>query len=237
MDLDAMKFLISASRRMLYREGLDSQVGGHVSMRIPGEDAYLVTPYQYLDETLPEHVAKVAFHYTVLEQGSIHVSPGVNFHADVYQARPEVGCVIHTHSNYLSVLSTTDVPFGMYYVYAAMFLDDVVSFKDDGFLTPENEGPAMAQQLGPHRAMIMGHHGALHVADTVENATAEAIALELCARRQVEAMAVGGKPMDDDIALSYRDAYLRYGFRKNLWDANFRRLRASDPDLFAATGR
>jgi len=54
------RFQIAAARRILYREGLDSQVGGHVSVRVPGEEAFLVTPYQYFDETLPEHVSKVA---------------------------------------------------------------------------------------------------------------------------------------------------------------------------------
>jgi len=32
------RFQIAAARRILHREGLDSQVGGHVSLRVPGED-------------------------------------------------------------------------------------------------------------------------------------------------------------------------------------------------------
>ena len=40
------RFQIAAARRILHREGLDSQVGGHVSLRAPGEEAFLVTPFQ-----------------------------------------------------------------------------------------------------------------------------------------------------------------------------------------------
>ena len=39
--------------------------------------------------------------------------------------------------------------------------------------------------------------------------------------------------LDDASARSYRDAYLKYAFRQQMWDANYRRLRKSDPDLFA----
>ena len=58
-DTSSPHWRIAAARRMLYRAGLDSQIGGHVSLRVPGEDAFWVTPFQYFDETLPEHVSKV----------------------------------------------------------------------------------------------------------------------------------------------------------------------------------
>jgi L-fuculose-phosphate aldolase len=40
--------------------------------------------------------------------------------------------------------------------------------------------------------------------------------------------------MDPAAARSYREAYYKYGFREQMWKANFRRLQRSDPDLFAA---
>jgi L-fuculose-phosphate aldolase len=114
------RFQIAAARRILHREGLDSQVGGHVSLRVPGEEAFLVTPFQYFDETLPEHVSKVGFDLRVIEPGTLPASPGINFHASIYAARPDVHCVIHTHAKNMSVLSTTGVAFDVYYDYAAM---------------------------------------------------------------------------------------------------------------------
>lgn len=227
------RFQIAAARRILHREGLDSQVGGHVSLRVPGEDAFLVTPFQYFDETLPEHVSKVGFDLAVLEAGTLPASVGITFHAYVYRARPDVNCVIHTHARNMSVLSTTGVPFGVYYDYAALLMDDVVPWKDDPDLVPSEEGEMMAAALGPHKALLMGHHGSLHVGDSLEHATMEALIMELCAGYQVAAMAVGGKPLDDHTARSYRTAYLKYDFREQMWLANYRRLLRSDPDLFA----
>jgi L-fuculose-phosphate aldolase len=231
------RFQIAAARRILHREGLDSQVGGHVSLRVPGEDAFLVTPFQYFDETLPEHVSKVGFDMQVREPGTLPASVGITFHASIYQARPDVNCVIHTHAKNMAVLSTTDVPFGVYYDYAALFLDEVVAWKDDPDLVPSEEGEMMARALGPRRALLMGHHGSLHVGDSLEHTTMEALLMELCAGYQLAAMAVGGKPLDDHTARSYRTAYLKYGFREQMWKANYRRLLRSDPDLFAALAR
>jgi L-fuculose-phosphate aldolase len=235
--VEETRFKIAAARRILYREGMDSQIGGHVSVRVPGEDAFWVTPFQYFDETLPEHISKVGFDLQIREPGTLRPSPGINFHASIYQARADVNCVIHTHSRNISILSTTGRPLGMYYVYASIFLDDVAFFTDNGFVTPEKEGPLIVECLGQHRAAFMSHHGAVHVGDTLENTTVEALVLELCASYQVQAMAIGGAEMRRDVAESYKASYLRYGFRKQMWEANFRRLQRSDPDLFAARGR
>ena len=43
---ESIHFKIAAARRILFRAGLDSQVGGHVSVRVPGEDAFWTTPFQ-----------------------------------------------------------------------------------------------------------------------------------------------------------------------------------------------
>ncbi len=226
------RFQIAAARRILHREGLDSQVGGHVSLRVPGEDAFLVTPFQYFDETLPEHVSKVGFDMEVLEPGTLPASVGITFHASVYMARPDVNCVIHTHAKNMAVLSTTGVPFGVYYDYAALFLDEVAPWKDDPDLVPSEEGAMMVEVLGSRKALLMGHHGSLHVGDTLEHTTVEALLMEMCAGYQLAAMAVGGQPLDEHTARSYRTAYLKYGFRDQMWLANYRRLLRSDPDLF-----
>lgn len=229
-------FRIAAARRILYREGLDSQIGGHVSLRVADEDAFYVTPYQYFDESLPEHVMKMGFDLQVRVAGSLPPAAGANFHSSIYRARPDVNCVIHTHGFYQSVLSTTGRPFEVFYDYASLFLGDVAYWKDDLDLTPDDEGDLMAATLGERRVMLMGHHGALHVGDTLENAVVEAIVFELCCRYQVAAMQVGGTPLDERSAEAYRRAYLKYGFRQTMWDANYRRIRKSDPDLWATLG-
>ena len=230
-------FQIAAARRMLYRAGLDSQIGGHVSLRVPGEDAFWVTPFQYFDETLPEHVSKVGFDLHVLEPGTLPASPGINFHASVMKARPDVNCVIHTHAKTIATFATTRQKFDVYYVYASLFADLVTEFVDDPSLTPDQEGVAIAAALGHHKVALMPHHGSVHVGASLEFTTVETIVFNLACEYQLAAMAAGGKPMDATTARSYREAYTKYGFREQMWLANFRRLQTSDPELFDCVRR
>src|SRR6478609_9362850 len=79
MDAHDIRFRIAAARRMLFRLGCDSNVGGHVSARADGEDAFWVTGFEYFDQTTPDRVAKLDFDLRVLE-GELSFSPAVNFH-------------------------------------------------------------------------------------------------------------------------------------------------------------
>lgn len=230
-----MKRRIAIARRMLHRHGLNSQIGGHVSLRVPHESAFYVTPFQYFDECLPEHVSKVGFDLQVLEPGTLPASPGINFHASIYRARPDVHCAIHTHSDQISILSSTDRPLEVFYAPGAIFLDDVGYFVDNGEVLPDNEGDLIAAALGGRRAVFMRHHGAVHVGDTLENTTIEAILLEKSAAFQIEALSIGARPLAPELARAYRRQYLENDFRQRNWDACLRQLRVTDPLLFGTT--
>ena len=51
MDIDDPRFLVAASRRILARNGCESAVAGHVSMRAADGDSFWVSPFEYFDET------------------------------------------------------------------------------------------------------------------------------------------------------------------------------------------
>lgn len=228
-----MKFQIAVARRMLYRHGLDSQIGGHVSLRVPGEDAFCVTPFQYFDECLPEHVSKVGFDLAVREPGTLPASPGINFHASIYRHRPDVHAAIHTHSDKISILSSSDKPFDVHYAPGAIFAGDIGYFEDNGAVLPDEEGELIAGVLGAKRAVFMKHHGAVHVGATLEEVVVETILLEKCANYQIEAMSIGAKPLELDLVKSYRKTYLSNGFQQREWDAYLRQLQVTDSVLFA----
>jgi L-fuculose-phosphate aldolase len=233
---DDPRMVLSMARRILHREGLDSQIAGHVSLRVPGEEAFWVNSFGYSDETLPEHVSKVGFDLKVLEPGTMAASPGINFHSNIYVARPEVNCIVHVHARNAVVLSSTNVPFAPYFVYGTLFHEDVAYFEDDPLLTPDVEGVEICAALGDKRVLMMKYHGALHVGSSVQEGVIDAVAFEMSCERQLAAMAVGGKPMDDGPARNYRKIYREVGFHNIMWEANCRRLRRSDPDLFDRLG-
>jgi L-fuculose-phosphate aldolase len=229
MDEGDIRFRIAASRRILYREGCDSAVGGHVSARAEGEDAFWVSPFEYFDETVPTGIVKVGFDLRFLD-GTGEASPAIQFHAAVYEERPDVNVVIHTHSHYASVVSSTERTIGMYNHEATIFYEDQAVFVEDG-ISPPVDGKRMAAVLGDRRVLLMKNHGVLIASQSLEHATIEAIMVERAARFHLECEAAGGTECSVEevraVGDLYRELYLR-----NMWAANMRRLRTSDPDLF-----
>jgi L-fuculose-phosphate aldolase len=168
MDTSDIRFKVAAARRMLARAGCESMVAGHVSARADGEDAFYVTPFEYFDETLPDHVVKVGFDLECLE-GEWEPSPAIQFHSAIYQERPDVRSVIHTHSKWVSVFATTRRTIGMYNVVSVLFHDDQVLYEDDG-TRPAVDGKRMAVELGNKRVILMKNHGCVIASQSLDDA-------------------------------------------------------------------
>ena len=230
-QLDDPRVRIAVSRRILARNGCESMVAGHVSERAADGSGFWVSPFGYFEETTPDMVNKVSFDLQRLE-GDWEPSPAIQFHAAIYEQRPDVQSVIHTHSHYVSVFSTTGRAVGMYNVGSVLFYDDQVLHADDG-TKPPVVGKELARELGDKRVVLIKNHGAIIASQSLEQATIEAMMLEVAARYHIEAEAIGGTEFPEAEALRGRIAYRKH-FLPNMWAANVRRLRVSDPELFAA---
>lgn len=230
-----VRVTIAAARRILYREGCDSGVAGHVSVR--DGDSFWISPFEYFDETVPERVSRVGFDLVAMD-GDVEVSPAIAFHPAIYRRRPDVGAIVHTHSHYVEVLATAGEPVGMYNELSTIFDGAQAFFSDEAStaLSAMVDGDAMATALGDKRVLILRHHGAVFAAPTVEDATIDAIAFEKAARLHVEARSIGGVEMSPAHVAAAKPAYDEY-FRRGMWEAHLRRLRIAEPSLFAPTDR
>jgi len=226
VDATDIRFRIAAARRILYRQGCDSNIGGHVSARAHHEDAFWVTGLEYFDQTTPDRVCKLGFDLQARE-GEMAFSPAVNFHARIYETRPDVEAIVHLHSRYVSVFSSLGRTIGMYNVASVLFHDDQATFFDDG-VKPHLE---VVDALGTKRVVLMKNHGAIVASQSLEQATIEAVMLEEAARYHLECEAAGGTEILGAEVVAGRAAYQKY-FLPNMWEANLARLRVSDPDLF-----
>jgi L-fuculose-phosphate aldolase len=226
VDITDIRFRIAAARRILYRQDCDSNIGGHVSARAHNEDAFWVTGLEYFDQTTPDRVCKLGFDLQA-RVGEMAFSPAVNFHARIYETRPDVEAIVHLHSHYVSVFSSLGRTIGMYNVASVLFHDDQATFFDDGVKAHLD----VVGALGLNRVVIMKNHGAIVASQSLEQATIEAVMLEEAARYHLECVAVGGTEIIEAEVVAGKAAYQKY-FLPNMWEANLARLRVSDPDLF-----
>ena len=232
MHVDDPQFRIAAARRLLARENCESMVAGHVSQRADdGEDAFWISPFEYFDETVPSRVIKVGFELDI-RQGDWEPSPAVQFHAAIYQQRPDVGAIVHTHSQFVSTVVTKQHPIDYYNLVAAMFVERQELYLEDG-LQPPVEGKVVASVLADSDAVMLSNHGMIFTAATLEQATIGAILIEQAAQFQVECLRSGGSPMALN-GVHRRAEFFREVVVDQMWQAGLRRLQHSDADLFAA---
>jgi HCOMODA/2-hydroxy-3-carboxy-muconic semialdehyde decarboxylase len=120
-------------------------------------------------------------------------------HAAIFKARPDVNSIVHSHMP--SVLPFTDVttPMRPMYHMAPFLLEGAPVFEvrsvqgQLGMLIDNNKvGAALAQTLGKRTIALIRGHGAVIVGTTIPDAVQNAIFLDVNARVQSQAVALGG---------------------------------------------
>jgi ribulose-5-phosphate 4-epimerase/fuculose-1-phosphate aldolase len=163
---------------------------GHVSARVPGTDTFLIPP-----RTSPM-LASADTLLTVDLDGRVVDGEGAPnselwIHARIYAARPDVGGVAHVHSPACVVIGQIGQTVRPLHNSGAV-PGDVPVYERPGLIRSRELGDAVADVLGPRRAMLLRGHGA-NVADVdVRRAIVVACFLEESARMQVEALAATG---------------------------------------------
>lgn len=155
----------------LTRKGYLMATGGNLSVRVPGGEGFAVTPsnYDYMKMT-PEDVCLLAADGKVLE-GRLAPSVEAAMHLAIYQARPDVNAIVHTHQVYASALTLMRAPIPALFDEQARFLGRSVEIipyapSGTGFLRD-----VVARNVKNHNnAFLMQNHGALLLGHDLERA-------------------------------------------------------------------
>lgn len=223
----SIPFTVAAARRILANQNCFSFAQGHVSARGEDRESFWMTPWQYQDETLPEHIVHLGFDFKRRGGADLTVGPASQFHKAIYEARPDINCVIHTHTFYVQVISTTDRCIDSFVGEACIIHGDQNFFGLEQDFHREGSHP-LANALGDKHILVLKNHGAITTGSCIQDATVRTLMLEHCARVQVEAEKIGGKPFVPD-EVYQRDFWSEAA--PALWNSNFRRLGRTDPDL------
>jgi len=171
---------------------------GHVSVRVPGDAAhfYMKPHSQGLDEITPENIVVCNLAGEKVGGGGRRHSE-VYIHSEIYQRRPDVMSVIHTHPTHAVALSATGRPLLPISQPSVAFCDGagrgVPYFTDtiDLIRTPEM-GAGVALALGGASAVFLRNHGVAVVGASLDESVVLALLLEEACRIQLLAQAGGG---------------------------------------------
>ena len=123
-------------------------------------------------------------------------------HGEIYKLRPDVIAIVHHHSPSVIPFTISTVALQPIYHMSAFVGQGVPVFeiRDAGGMTDmlirdAALGRALAEKLGPHPAALLRGHGSVVVAPTVALAVGRSIYMELNAKLQLQALALGGEPI------------------------------------------
>jgi ribulose-5-phosphate 4-epimerase/fuculose-1-phosphate aldolase len=167
----------------------------HFSARVPGTEDFLINPYGLMfDEITASTLVRID------AEGKIKDDPvglGVNeagfiIHSCMHAARPEIHCVIHTHTRAAVAVSAMKcglLPISQH----AMLVQQEITYHDyEGVALYKDEQARMARDLGKtSKAMILRNHGVLALGETVREAFEVMYYLDCACQIQVDALAGG----------------------------------------------
>ena len=97
----------------MFRAGLVTGTGGNISLRIPGENAFLISPSGMpYEEITADDIVMLDMEGNQIG-GKRRPSVEKNMHRMILKARPEFNAVIHTHSTYATAYASCENPSGV----------------------------------------------------------------------------------------------------------------------------
>jgi ribulose-5-phosphate 4-epimerase/fuculose-1-phosphate aldolase len=189
-----------AANRILAQEGVVDAFG-HVSVR------HNLNPNRFLlsRSLAPALVTADDLIEYDLDGNAVNANGGGQYserfiHGEIYKARPDVRSVVHAHAPSVVPFGVSTVPLRPVFHMAAFIGDSVPIFDirkgagmTDMLVRDSSRGRALAQALGNKPAVLMRGHGMTVVGPALPFAVGRSIYLELNARVQLQAMALGGR--------------------------------------------
>ena len=227
----------AACYRLMDVYGMTDLIANHISMRVPGEpDQFLINAYGLLyEEITASSLIKIDHEGNILAKPEF--GPGLDYgvnragfviHSAIHMARPEVACVIHTHT--WAGMAVSTMACGLLpNTQTAMRFAHIGYHDYEGVVIDTKLRQALVEDLGDNNALILRSHGLLTTGATVPEAFNAMHRLELSCKTQIAAMSCNTKLVDvpaDVVEQTYQNYQpkVRRPFGVLDWPALLRKL-------------
>ena len=183
---------LAAVYRLTAHNGWADSIYNHSSMRVPGEERnFLMKRHELLyTEVTASNLVKVSMDEDLDERAGVN-RPGFTLHGGVLNARPDVNCAVHIHTELGMAISGLKGGLRMCSQAALRFYDRVGYHGYEGITEDFGERERINKALGQNRALIMRNHGLLTVGKTARESFVLMKYLVEAAKIQLMMMATG----------------------------------------------
>lgn len=227
---------LAALFRLVAHFRMTDLIDTHISARIPGtDDEFFINRYGVLfDEMRPEDLVRVDAKGHALETDADGELPNVNaagftIHSAVHSARPEVACVVHTHTGDGIAVAAQQRGLLPISQHALRFYNKVGYHDYEGIALELAERERLIRDLADHPVMILRNHGLLATGTTIQEAFVNIYFLERACQAQIKALA-GGEPLTippPEVCARTAQQFMRPGmdtYNQRTWRAALRLL-------------
>lgn len=181
MLLEQLREIVWKCNLELPRNGLVKMTSGNVSGRDAETGFVVIKPSGYsFEEMTPEHMVVVDLEGKVVE-GNLKPSTDTATHLYVYQRRPDVFGMVHTHSPYASSFAVLGQPIPACLTSSAM-LGGEIPLGGYAPIGGEDIGQEIIDKIGGAKAIVMQNHGVFTIGSSPQQATKMAIEVEEIAK-------------------------------------------------------
>ena len=192
MTESGLRQQLLATARAMNSQGLNQGTSGNVSVR-DGE-GFLITPSALAyDQCRPEDVVRLD--WAGQAQGKRKPSSEWRMHRDIYRHYPQAGAVLHAHSLYCTTLACLERSIPAFHYMVAMAGGDTIRCAPYATFGTQALSDTVIEALRDRSATLLGHHGMICFAGSLDQVLALAVEVETLARMYLQALSVAEPPV------------------------------------------
>jgi ribulose-5-phosphate 4-epimerase/fuculose-1-phosphate aldolase len=227
---------LAACYRLVDLFGWSDLVNTRITARVPGQhEHFLINPYGLLfDEVTASSLVKIDAEGNKVEPtDSVINSGGFAIPSTIHMARPEVACVLHTHSIAGCAVSMQRDGLLPLNQHALQIIGDIAYHDYEGAGRSAEERARLLADLGHRHILVLRNHGLLIVGTSVAAAFVSTYRMERACAMQLAFQQSGATfhPITDEVvsAADNRPTGGRNEPAKYEWPALLRKLDRIDP--------
>ena len=172
----------------LQAQGLMQGTSGNASER-QGNGYIITPPGMHINDMQASSMVAMDMQGKAVSVGK--PSSEWRFHHDIYQARPEVGAVIHTHSMYATTLACLRRDIPPFHYMIAVAGGDTIRCADYALFGTQALSDHAIVALKDRRACLLANHGMIAVGKTLQQAIDVAVEVETLCEQYWRALQLG----------------------------------------------
>lgn len=216
----ALRHQIAAVSLLLNAENILGY-SGHISVRLPGSDTFLIQPVdQSRAQLRPEHLLICGMDGKSRDRSNTARPPSEVFiHTEIFRARPDVNAIAHFHHDLTTTFSLVEgaklVPIKNH---AVRWESGIPTHADPSHVSSPALGQSVAETLGPHQAMLIRAHGQVVVAEDLPSLLSDCVHFVENAEALYRAAVLGKvMPLTEKEMTAFRHDFRREPHAAKLW--------------------